>query len=245
MPETPVPIGPLLPSAGLARVLAACELLRRELPQRSAELGASPRSFGLEELTALETELAVVFPNDVLVLAGLRITALEHACGVRFESLAGNHSTYASGWTTIASAEMGDMDPELEWSPTDQGVHALDVCISNRAARDEEPKVRLYDEQEPETPRTKSLSSFLAERLALRYPEEWPAAWRRAAKTPPPAEWSVAIEDDRPPPLAIPVSHPKFGPGTIVKELDGGKVEVKFASGTSKTLLRSFLRTEE
>lgn len=238
--ESDLAPGPLSISPGLARVLAACALVRAELPERAAELTPDPRSFGLLELASVERSIEVTLPHDVIVVAGLRMPALVHASGIELEGFTGNHSTYDRPWVTIASAEFAGMDPELEWSPTDQGVHALDLCISSRQARSEEPKLRIHDEMEPETPRNKSLSSFLAERPAIRYPDHWPAAWRRAAKSAPP-EHGVAITDDRPPALAIPVTHPKFGPGTIVKELDEGKVEVRFASGETKTMLRRFL----
>ncbi|MEM6956981.1 MAG: hypothetical protein AAF645_14925 [Myxococcota bacterium] len=40
------------------------------------------------------------------------------------------------------------------------------------------------------------------------------------------------------------VRHTKFGGGTILRELAGGKVEVRFDGGEIKTLMRSFLQDE-
>lgn len=229
-------------SGGLRRVLAACNLLRQEQPGRATELQAAPLALPLLDIEAIERELEATLPYDILALSALGMPVLQHASGVRLSSLVGNYGAYEAGWVAIGSAEAGAMHPELEWSHTDQGVHALDVCISRKASREDEPKVRIHDEEAPEMPRTKALSSFLAERLGIRYPKQWASAWRRAARADAPAEWQVTVVDNRPPPLAVPVTHPKFGAGTIVKELDLGKVEVRFASGETRVLLREFLR---
>ena len=54
--------------------------------------------------------------------------------------------------------------------------------------------------------------------------------------TPPPAS-----DTPEAPRAAAPVSHAKFGRGTIVRGLEGDKIEVRFDSGETRTLARRFV----
>ncbi len=88
---------------------------------------------------------------------------------------------------------------------------------------------------------------FLRARLERRYALQgrWLDAIARAkADTRPWAEeWSVRIVDDRPPPAPAParVRHGKFGLGTVVREVEGGKLEIAFDTAGTRILQRAFV----
>jgi hypothetical protein len=238
-PAPPVAAGPLPISDPLRELLGLVATLAVRVPSRADELTAAPRPIGLVELAEIEQQLGVALPFDVLVIAALAIPIFSRATGISIDELTANHvEADAATWRAIATAEAGAMHPDFEPSDTDQGVSGLTLHVGRRAARTGDPSILVVDEQDPDAARPRRLSAYLRERLATRYAEHWQAASREPVAAP---AWALTIVDDRPPPLAIAVTHPTFGAGTIVKLLEGGKVEVAFATGT-KTLLRRFVR---
>jgi len=235
--------GPIPISEPLRHLLAVLRALAATVLDRRAELNADPTPVKLRQLEAIENQIGIELPYDILAIAALRMPILSAASGIDLDGFVASHDDVGSTrWVPIATAEYGTMHPEYEFSPTDQGVHSLTLCIEKKAPREGEPKVRVVDEEEPDRTKSEPLTHYLGRRLAQRYPDDWDAAIKRAAEKSLAAfPWTVEIVDDRPPPLEIAVTHPKFGPGTIVKLMEGDKVEVRFASGETKTLLRKFL----
>jgi hypothetical protein len=234
-PRTPLTPGPLRVSAPLRDLLAAAAAFAAGHPERARELTPHPRTLPLSELQAIEAELDVELPHDVLALVALGVPIFERAAGLSLSRFALNHDAPPMDkWRAIGSAEVGDMHPDHEPTATDQGVNGLTIFARARAPRDGDPKVLALDDQGERVGLPRPLSRFLRERLAIRYPGPWPSP----VPTP---MFALLVIDDRPPPLAIPVTHPTFGAGAITKILDGGKVEATFATGP-RTLLRKFLR---
>lgn len=236
-------VGPIATSEPLRELWVLRGMLERTCPERADELTPAPRSLPLSEIEEVERALGVALPLDVLALAALRIPIFIRATGIAFDDFTAPHALAPDDdWVAIATAEHGDVHPEYEFSATDQGVWALTLCVRRDASRDGDPEVLVIDEHDPDAAEPRTLSAYLRARLAMRYEEHWDDATRNAASSAAVAPIpDLHVVDDRPAPLQIRVTHPKFGPGTIVSAAADGKCEVRFDTGDTKIMLRRVL----
>lgn len=240
-------IGPVAISEALRGLLALRRALCERLPERAQELGPRGRTMTLASLEQIEAELGVVLPFDVIALVALGIPILARASGLDRDGLGVQDEPAAfAPWVPIAATEATAMDPDYEPSPTDQVIFAMTLCVSAQAHdRRGDPMVLVLDEAHPDEAEPQRLSAFLRRRLALRYDESsaWTDVLARAAGDDRPLEPGCIAEivDDRPAPTAVRVFHAKFGAGTVVRGLEGEKVEVRFDVGGTRTLLEKFL----
>jgi hypothetical protein len=119
------------------------------------------------------------------------------------------------------------------------------LCVSRTtSSRDGDPMIRVVDAHGASGPQL--LSVFAIERIGRRFAMS--PRWKETLRA---ADGDMILEDGLVPRLVddravaapvVRVTHSTFGAGTIVRTVDGGKVEVAFDSGLTKTLLRSFLR---
>jgi hypothetical protein len=145
-----------------------------------------------------------------------------------------------NGWVAVASFGKDAMRKDVPFAA--RGHDTL-LAVSKTASRSGDPSVRTLDAPGPST--LDKLSKVLRERLAKRYAtsERWLDALA-AAGSDTRDECIVRIVDDHPPPPgpAVRVVHPKFGEGTIVRELEDDKLEIAFDTVGTKTLQRRFVR---
>jgi hypothetical protein len=240
--------GPVPQSDELRDLLRLRRALVKRMPERREELSPTGDEVSLTFLEEVEASSAVTLPYDVIALATLRIPAVVRAVGLRVEHLGGPVRDCAGdfgpprGWVAVASFGREGMSTETELRLL--GKDTL-LAISKKATRDGDPEVRTLDGPGPSE--LGRLSTFIRERWKKRYArsERWVAAVEDArTDTTDDDECVVHIVDDRPPPPgpAMRVVHAKFGEGTVVREIEGGKLEIAFDSGVTKTLQKSFVR---
>jgi hypothetical protein len=236
-------------SAALAALLRLRCALAEGLPEHRAELQPTGHQASLTFLEEIESTRGVTLPHDAIALAVLRIPAFIRAVGLALPTLgdpardcAGEFSA-PRGWLAIASLGTNAMRLEVELPSL--GVDTLLAVSTRTTSREGDPDILLVDGPGSSTKST--LSTFIKERLAKRYAtsERWTMALARAEEDTRRDDACVAtIVDDHPPPPgpALRVVHAKFGEGTVVRELEGDKLEIAFDTAGTKTLQRHFVR---
>jgi hypothetical protein len=242
-------VGELRPSEGLVLVLKALRAIGELLPGERAELVPEGRDLALEYVTNVEKAIGAVLPNDVLVLAALRLPILRRACGLHVALLESPLRDCAGEFGPprgfVAVASYGEKAMATDVEPRLAGLDTL-LCIArNIDDRSAEPLVRAKDESS--TSSATPLSSFLRERLGRRYTLKgvWLDALARAKADTRPLDDNLrvhVIDDRKKDQPVVRVRHAKFGLGTIVREVEGGKVEIAFDSAGTKILQRSFVQ---
>lgn len=235
-------------SDALRSLLRLRRALATRMPEHREELAPTAHDVSLTFLEEVESSLAITLPYDVIALATLRIPAFVRAVGLRVEHLgtvvrdcAGDFRP-PRGWCAVASFGKAVMSME---TPFNMLGHDTLLAISHKATRARDPEVRTLDG--PGASERATLSTLVRERLKQRYArsERWAEAVEDArTDSSEDDDCVVRIVDDRPPPPgpAKRVVHAKFGAGTVLREIEGGKVEVAFDGGVTKTLQRSFVR---
>jgi hypothetical protein len=242
--------GPIPMSEPLIELLRLRRALSDLLPKEASELAPEARDVDLSFIEEIEKECDVAFPYDVMALAALRVPVFRRAVGLSLPRLGSPvrdcAGTFAAprGWVAVASFGEKAMRADI---PLDHAGFDTLLCISKgERQRHGDPEVRVTTGQQ--TTRPQSLSAFVRDRLAQRYTltGAWMDALRLSQADELPIEETciARIVDARPPAPQAPqrVRHAKFGEGLVVRVVEGDKLEIRFEGGSTKTLLRSFVR---
>lgn len=238
----------LTPSAELAELLRLAKAVGEAFPERRSELEPKAQRVSRVFLEEVESTRGVVLPDDVVILATLRMSAFVRAVGLDLPGLAGPRRDCAGdfgaprGWVDVASFGQRAMSESVR--EDDLGLDTLLAVAARPPTRSGDPPIRIIDG--PGSIEKTTLARFVRERLARRYGTRVEySSLVEAARTggPVPDSMIVTVVDDAPPPpVERRVVHAKFGEGRVLREIEDEKLEISFDSGATKTLHRSFVR---
>jgi hypothetical protein len=235
-------------SEGLRDLFRLRRALLEHFPADREELTPTAHDASLVFLAQVEAERGITLPYDVIALAVLRVPIFVRAVGLAVAQLGDVIRDCAGdfhpprGWVAITSYGTDAMRRDVPFAQ--RGHDTLLAVRTDATDRTAEPSVRVLDG--PGASTLVNLSTLIRERLAKRYAtsERWTAALERARSIAlDDGAESVRIVDDRPPQAAlVRVTHVKFGEGTVVRELEGDKIEIAFDKSGTKTLQRRFIQ---
>ena len=233
--------GPLVPSKPLNDLLRLCRSLAALDPKVAVD--ARPRAepvLHVAAVHAIEKELGVTLPDDLLVVLAAGKPILDRASGLRLDGICDfiDDGAFAPDGVTLGRVYSR---PFAAHALNDHGGEFWRLGTP-RDADAASTRLLVDDGSEHAT-----LASFMHDRISEWYrdhSEHWLGALHALTRS------SFADESFRPAlvgelaqPVTAPphwVSHPKFGRGKVVSTADD-KVVVDFESGERRTLLSRFL----
>jgi hypothetical protein len=233
---------PLVPSQGLHDLLRLCRSLAALDPKVTVDV--TPRAepvLHVAAVHAIESELGVTLPDDVLVVLAAGMPILDCASGLRLDGICdfADDERFTPDGVTIGRVYCRPFAARAE---NDHGAQIWRLGVP-RGADAASTRILVDDGSEQAT-----LASFMHDRISEWYrgaSAHWLGALHALTQSSfDDASFRPALVGELAQPAAAPpprwVSHPKFGRGKIVSTA-GDKVVVDFDSGERRTLLAGFL----